>query len=1100
MSRTCARYSLNGVALIAALFLVAVLPVWAGKRNKSPGHHPQTQSAGSEQPSSQSQSEVTLLGLGRTLQTEIAGGQKRSYKFEMTKGQYTKIRLTCSQNISGLRLADSAGTPIDQFEPHGASSEKTVEVVGEATAAYGFDVDNKSSPPVTNSCTIEVSAPRSASEKEVLLQRARELDYKANDLLDRGNFDEAAKPANEALEIRERELGADDDLLWRPLNALARISREKADYSKAQALYLRALKIQERGSSAASDALFAILNNLGIVYDEAGDLDNAEVTWTRALAVGEKVWGPDQPIVANTLVNLANLSDQRADYAKAESLLERALGIAEKAYGPNHPGIATVLADLSGVYAEKGDYLKAESTAQRAVSIAEKDSRPNGRRLGLALINLGDVYRLEGETEKAEPLYERALEVIEKTLGVEQPFAADTLNNLGEIHHNRRDFATAERYYQRSLAIRQKILGADHVDVGQSLDRLGTLYRDEGDYARAGPLYQRALAIREKALGPDHPDVVDTLVHISAMQMATGNYSDAEAQLARAIAISERNAELNLAAGSERQKLAYVTLLSSQLDEAITLSTTLAPEQAAARDLAFTAVLQRKGRVQDVLSGNLAILRKHLSAEDGELLDRFNKSSAQLARLVLGGPQGAPAEEHEKRIEALKEQREKLEIEISRRSAEFRARSQPVSIEQVRGTLPKDAALVEFVTYRRFVPTALTEHLGESRYAVYVLRPTGDVQWKELGAAGEIDRAIDALRQALREPARRDAEKLARGLDAKVMQPVRELAGDASHLLISPDGQLSLIPFEALVDAQDRFAVERFSITYLSAGRDLLRMHVPRVSKSGPLLIADPVFGEPGAGMVARAGEPSVTTRPKAAVARRSITTGSDLSSVYFAPLTGTAREARSIQSLFPDAKVLTGIQATKAALEQVEAPQLLHIATHGFFLRDTNEEAGKSEAKGTRAINASAKIENPLLRSGLALAGANLSKGEGDDGILTALEASNLNLWGTKLVTLSACDTGVGEVKNGEGVYGLRRAFFLAGTESLVMSLWPVSDYVTRELMTAYYTALKKGLGRGEALRQAQLAMLKRKDRQHPFYWASFIQAGEWANLNGQR
>src|SRR5439155_7004589 len=137
---------------------------------------------------------------------------------------------------------------------------------------------------------------------------------------------------------------------------------------------------------------------------------------------------------------------------------------------------------------------------------------------------------------------------------------------------------------------------------------------------------------------------------------------------------------------------------------------------------------------------------------------------------------------------------------------------------------------------------------------------------------------------------------------------------------------------------------------------------------------------------------------------------------------------------------------------------------------------------------------------SGLALSGANLDKSSADSGILTALEAANLDLWGTKLVTLSACDTGVGEIRNGEGVYGLRRAFFLAGAETVVMSLWPVSDYVTREMMTAYYTGLKQGLGRGAALRQAQLAMLKRKGREHPFYWASFIQAGDWTPLDGRR
>jgi CHAT domain-containing protein len=135
-----------------------------------------------------------------------------------------------------------------------------------------------------------------------------------------------------------------------------------------------------------------------------------------------------------------------------------------------------------------------------------------------------------------------------------------------------------------------------------------------------------------------------------------------------------------------------------------------------------------------------------------------------------------------------------------------------------------------------------------------------------------------------------------------------------------------------------------------------------------------------------------------------------------------------------------------------------------------------------------------------VALAGANLGGDAHDDGILTALEASSLNLWGTKLVTLSACDTGVGEIRNGEGVYGLRRAFVLAGAETLVMSLWPVTDSIARETMVAYYVRLRGGSGRGEALRQAKLEMLKRSVRQHPFYWAGFIQSGEWASLDGLR
>jgi CHAT domain-containing protein len=233
---------------------------------------------------------------------------------------------------------------------------------------------------------------------------------------------------------------------------------------------------------------------------------------------------------------------------------------------------------------------------------------------------------------------------------------------------------------------------------------------------------------------------------------------------------------------------------------------------------------------------------------------------------------------------------------------------------------------------------------------------------------------------------------------------------------------------------------------------------VPRGAGGPAVIVADPLFGE----------NTSASRRP----------------APYFAPLAATAEEGRAITALFPGAAMLTGRFASKSALLKVRSPRLLHIASHGFFQPDAPGDAAG----------------NPLLRSGVALAGANLSAGESTAGVLTALEASGLNLWGTKLVTLSACDTGLGELRNGEGVYGLRRAFVVAGSETQVMSLWPVSDAVSRETMVAYYTALRAGLGRGDALRQAKLALLKRPSRQHPYYWASFTQSGEWASLDGRR
>jgi CHAT domain-containing protein len=527
----------------------------------------------------------------------------------------------------------------------------------------------------------------------------------------------------------------------------------------------------------------------------------------------------------------------------------------------------------------------------------------------------------------------------------------------------------------------------------------------------------------------------------------------------------------------------------------------LAPHDPNAAALAARVLLQRKGRVLDAMTDSLDALKQHSDPEDQALLDQLRAITAHIARLVLKGTEKISLSEYRKSLAELKEKKEELEAEVSRHSAEFRSASQPVTLETVQSTLPANTALLEFVSYRPFDPKAVSNSNAYAgpRYAVYIIRKTGIPQGIDLGDAKQLQLKIENFRRALRDPLSTDLHPLSRDLDQTIMQPVRGLLRDAKQLLISPDGDLNLIPFEALVDEQGHYLVQRYSISYLTTGRDLLRMQVARASHGRPVIVANPSFGEPQGVEIAGA-RPIKLQATSLRQQRRSVTTASDLSSVYFAPLEGTAQEARSIKTLFPDANVLTGTNASKTALKQVNAPEILHIATHGFFLTGFADQGTRSQTTGTRGIKARVKIENPLLRSGLALAGANLSKDAADNGILTALEASGLNLWGTKLVTLSACDTGVGEVKNGEGVYGLRRAFMLSGTETLVMSLWPVSDYVTREMMTTYYTGLKNGLGRGEALRQAELSMMKRKGREHPFYWASFIQAGEWGNLAGKR
>ena len=275
--------------------------------------------------------------------------------------------------------------------------------------------------------------------------------------------------------------------------------------------------------------------------------------------------------------------------------------------------------------------------------------------------------------------------------------------------------------------------------------------------------------------------------------------------------------------------------------------------------------------------GSLAFgMRQRLNSEDQKLLDELNATTARLAKLELSGPGQTPPEEFRRQVSASEEQKERLETEISGRSAEFRAQTQPVTLAAVQAAIPRGAVLIEFAAFRPFNPQLDNlDAYGEPRYVAYVIRHQGEVKWKELGPAKEIESATEALRETLRDPERRDLQQRAHAVNEKIIQPLLPLFGDATQLLVSADGSLNLIPFAALVDEQGKYLIERYSIAYLTSGRDLLRLQLPRESKSPPVVIADPAFGEPvkiasnsGAGSKASGG-PRRTTAARVITSSR---------------------------------------------------------------------------------------------------------------------------------------------------------------------------------------------------------------------------------------
>ncbi|MGH9803301.1 MAG: tetratricopeptide repeat protein, partial [Blastocatellia bacterium] len=279
----------------------------------------------------------------------------------------------------------------------------------------------------------------------------------------------------------------------------------------------------------------------------------------------------------------------------------------------------------------------------------------------------------------------------------------------------------------RALAIVRKAFGAEHPNVATVLNNLAILYSEKREHTKAEPLFQGALEIREKAFGARHPDVARSLNGLAQLYESVDEVAKAIEFQSRASLVSEHNLTLNLATGSERQKLAYLVQFTGESNQTISLHVRAAPTDAMARNLALTTILQRKGRALDAMTDSLAALRRRANADDRALLGQLQETNAQLAGLVLKGPQRITPAEHQARIKNLEERKEKLEGDISRRNAEFRAQAAPVSIEAVQAAIPAQAALVEFVSFSPFNAKAqkANERFGAPRYVAYVLHQQG---------------------------------------------------------------------------------------------------------------------------------------------------------------------------------------------------------------------------------------------------------------------------------------------------------------------------------------------------------------------------------------
>jgi len=872
-----------------------------------------------------------------------------------------------------------------------------------------------------------------------------------------------------SLRIRETAFGAHHTKTGESLALLAQFYCANSEFTKAEQLATRSLQIYMDAFGEKHQRTALAFNLLGDVYRQTGHYTKAITLLQKSLVILTHLLGPEDQNTLIALNNLAHLHESMGEYAKADQLFEQSVTAFEKIGHLAPARLATALDNRAGFYARIGDYTNGLPLCERALKLREQVMGPEHPDTALSLMSLAYLYEGIGDYSKTATMFKRGLEVYEKTFGPEHPQTATALNCL--LHHyiRMRNYSNAVPVCVRSLRIREKTLGPEHPETAAAWSQVGRILQDLGGHKYAEPYFEKSLAISEKVYGPGHMMQEMTLRSLVFLKLGLGKHQDAT-NLARKYKSATESAVFDiLAFAPEQQRLQSQGLMGLRLIS--TLAAAGSPTELG------ESILRIKGAVLDSIleDESAALTAKDMAVS--EALEELRAATRRLTRIQiqpvsishLHSLNSTPNDQRilSQRIDALQKQlaRNLTSLGQLRRGAR-------VTVAEVQSVLGNDTALLEFVRYAHYLGNAKFELrygavlLGNGETAL-VGAGAGEPIWVSLGSAQHIEDGIQSYR-AMMSGSRQADPVLLRSLYAQLIESIQsKLPNSITKLIISPDAQLNFLSFGTLVDAQGQFLGERFSIRGVASGRDLLMEPAKPSSPRRYDAFANPSFSESPNNL--KVGVTRTLHTSMQATDRR------DFTGVALEPLPNTSFEAQFLRDRSAawrlHGAIHVGSQASELEVKSVKSPYILHIATHGFLLPD-DSSTNRTAIQETLA-NEQRKLvvfRNPMHRSGLAFAGAQLTldawrRGETpdpeNDGILMAQEVRSMDLKKTWLVVLSACDTGIGEARSGEGVMGLRRGFVQAGAQNLLMTLWPISDKWSVEIMKAFY---EKAMTTGDA------------------------------------
>ncbi len=883
---------------------------------------------------------------------------------------------------------------------------------------------------------------------------------------------------------------AAEELTWQELRDQADSLSEAGQPDSSLALATLAVDVYRRGITTPDTTLASLLFNQGNAFANVQQLAETDSLWQIALDMRSQ-WLPDQdPGIMENLRWLGYLCLVRGDYGRAEPILRRSVAAWENGSREDTLYVLRPYLQLGVLCMNQGRIDDAEAVYSAGLEIMAANPEANAKMAASFRNNLSNLYRFQDRPADAQRILEEQIASLEAQPEPDQVLLLSAYHNLAEVHADLGQYDIAERWFLKSIERNQEFHGEDNYSVAYNMTSLGKLYMNTGRYEEASAQYEQALRIKREASGLADRSVANTLIMYGLCEYALGHLPHALELSRESFRIRYNNFVRNYWVLTEDRALTYSHQMRAAANAFLLPVLDSAGWPAEIYREAADVVISAKGQVSDGVFQR----QQQLVADDDpkvtDMLAQYQSALQAVSRAYASGPGGEGPEAFRQHLDSLSEVVSDLEGGLALESARFRdlTAGRKADFASVQEALPADGILIEYMKYRK---SDIIGDEGEDCYLVMVVRKQDEPVIIDLGPADQIDAAVSVTRDIFRMmaqtwPAIADSLVLTSDtihalLYDNLVLPVEHLLADADLVLMAPDAALNLVSFGALRPLGGSFLIERFPIHYLSAGRDLVRLGSEFVPAEGLLLLGDIDYDA-----TLETGPRTAEDDTVALAEARSIGEFERLR-----PLPYTGREVNQLSDIWDKdndspATLLTGAEATENRLKSAGPEnRIIHCATHGFF--DAGPDDGEPSAG------------NPLLRSGLYLAGANLTRAgrapEADDGYLTAWEVAALDLHGTEWVVLSACESGLGHVQTGEGVYGLRRAFQMAGVRTVISSLWPVPDKRTAQIMKQLYESQEPNLA--NRMRQICLGQIEaarsRNQSDNPFSWAAFIAVGDW-------